>query len=1028
MNRKLASSILFTVASSIVLTFGYTPPVMVAEAGQALSGADNNADGDNAVVVGDEDNHAVGDYSFIGGGSGNYAKGNYSFISGGSRNYAVGEGSFIGGGSVNYAGGKGSFIGGGSHNYAEGENSFICGGESNRNEGESSFVGAGMWNKAEEDYSFVGGGEDNTASGLSSFVGAGKSNKASGTTSFVGAGASNKAEEFNSVIVGGALNKAEGEFSIIVGGQNNHAGGENSIVIGGQENYAEGNYSFIGGGQENHADGENSIVVSGSGNRVMGEYASVIGGRHNEGSGEFSFIGIGKLNTLTAGSEGGIISGGIANYLDGANSSISGSQNFLKGKDMAVTGSGNQVGGDDTLRAKLAEGAAKTNDELEMEPNDQNVSTWRDELKKAAQNAAAVENAFVYGNKNMVNGSNVGILGSGNTVTGSDAVALGQENTVKHDNVYVLGSNVTSGAADVVILGTGSSDNGRTQTVSVGARGAERQIINVKAGKETTDAANVGQLTTVIKDNTGNVKFEITDLNEGQAGKGHNYSIRADADLSGLAKNTDGLKFGGDDAEFAEERIITRQLNQRLDIVGGATGALSNGNIAVINEDGKLTVKLAKDLKDLNSVEVGPEGSRTVVNKNNITVDGTGGSQTVINGDSVTSGSFTAGDTMVDDKGLTIKGGPSVTKDGIDTAGKKITNVAAGEADTDAVNYGQLKEQLDKADSRHTTVKVEEGSIITVKDLNDNPGKGHDYEISIDDSNLAKKDDGLRFKGDDDTVIDKRLSDGKPLEIKGGARKEDLTENNIGVVSGDGGKSLNVQLSKHLKGLESITVGKDGSDNVVKITTGNITVGGDTTIGKSGLTIKDGPSVTKDGIDAGNMKITNVAPGEDDTDAVNVSQLRGLGDAVANVDNRLNKVGAGAAALAALHPVDFDARDKLDMAAGWGHYKGQNSMALGAFYRPDERTLFSMGGTFGNGENMINAGFTFKLDKLPSSDGSMRPIVSKVQLVNEVRQLKQDNLELKKSNDSVRKENADLRSEVNELKKTVEMIKQMMKK
>ena len=488
------------------------------------------------------------------------------------------------------------------------------------------------------------------------------------------------------------------------------------------------------------------------------------------------------------------------------------------------------------------------------------------------------------------------------------------------------------------------------------------------------------------------MKFEITDLNEGQAGKGHNYSIKGNVELPEDVTGLNSVSVGK----------------------GAEKTELTGGKVELNDGDGNNTTTIGTD---------------------SITVAGADGKQTTITKDNVTSGSFTAGDTMVDDKGLTIKGGPSVTKDGIDTAGKKITNVAAGEADTDAVNYGQLKDlnetlvnKIDKVDSRHTTVKAEDGSIITVKDLNDDPGKGHDYEIGIDDSNLAKKDDGLSFKGDDDTVIDKRLSDDKPLEIKGGAKKEDLTENNIGVVSGDEGKSLNVQLSKHLKDLESITVGKDGSDNVVKITTENITVGGDTTIGKSGLTIKDGPSVTKDGIDAGSMKITNVAPGEDDTDAVNVSQLRGLGDAVANVDNRLNKVGAGAAALAALHPVDFDARDKLDMAAGWGHYKGQNSMALGAFYRPDERTLFSMGGTFGNGENMINAGFTFKLDKLPSSDGSMRPIVSKVQLVNEVRQLKRDNLELKKSNDSVRKENADLRSEVNELKKTVEMIKQMMKK
>lgn len=152
--------------------------------------------------------------------------------------------------------------------------------------------------------------------------------------------------------------------------------------------------------------------------------------------------------------------------------------------------------------------------------------------------------------------------------------------------------------------------------------------------------------------------------------------------------------------------------------------------------------------------------------------------------------------------------------------------------------------------------------------------------------------------------------------------------------------------------------------------------------------------------------------------------------------------GSSYAALAALHPVDFDAQDKFDVAAGWGHYRGSNSMALGAFYRPDERTMFSL---FGNGENMMNAGITFKL-----SHEGMHPIVSKVQLVKEVQQLKRDNSELKKSNESVLrdnadlkksneavlkksnaailKDNADLRSEMNELKKAMEAIKQMMRK
>ena len=168
----------------------------------------------------------------------------------------------------------------------------------------------------------------------------------------------------------------------------------------------------------------------------------------------------------------------------------------------------------------------------------------------------------------------------------------------------------------------------------------------------------------------------------------------------------------------------------------------------------------------------------------------------------------------------------------------------------------------------------------------------------------------------------------------------------------------------------------------------NITVdsvkAGDTTISDKGLEIKDGPSVTKDGINAANKNITNVADGKvekDSKDAINGSQLHqakadinnridGVENQVINNTNRINKlgsrvnkVGAGAAALAALHPMDFDPDDKLTFSAGYGNYAGENAAAIGAYYRPDEKVMFSVAGTVGNGENMVNAGVSFALDR-----------------------------------------------------------------
>lgn len=169
-----------------------------------------------------------------------------------------------------------------------------------------------------------------------------------------------------------------------------------------------------------------------------------------------------------------------------------------------------------------------------------------------------------------------------------------------------------------------------------------------------------------------------------------------------------------------------------------------------------------------------------------------------------------------------------------------------------------------------------------------------------------------------------------------------------------------------------LVVDKDGKLVAPEAELGKVTAG-DTTISDKGLEIKDGPSVTKDGINAGNKKVTNVAAGElseTSKDVVNGSQLYKTNQEVANNTNRINqlgsrvnKVGAGAAALAALHPMDFDPDDKLTFSAGYGNYGGENAAAIGAYYRPDEKVMFSVGGTVGNGENMVNAGVSFSLDR-----------------------------------------------------------------
>ena len=242
---------------------------------------------------------------------------------------------------------------------------------------------------------------------------------------------------------------------------------------------------------------------------------------------------------------------------------------------------------------------------------------------------------------------------------------------------------------------------------------------------------------------------------------------------------------------------------------------------------------------------------------------------------------------------------------------------------------------------------------------------------------VATLNDGMKYGGDTGNVIKKKLNE--QVNVIGGITDESklTTEDNLGVVS-DGNNNLKVRMAKDLKGLNSVT-------------TNTLTVG-DVKIDNSG-------------INAGNKKITNVAAGDvsaNSTDAVNGGQLwktnqtiNNIGGAVNELGDRMDRVGAGAAALAALHPLDFDPDDKWDVAAGYGNYKDAHAVAVGAFYRPNEDTMFSVGGSFGGGENMVNAGVSVKLGQ------GNHVSTSKVAMAKEIVDLRDENKDLKKRLDTM---------------------------
>ena len=250
---------------------------------------------------------------------------------------------------------------------------------------------------------------------------------------------------------------------------------------------------------------------------------------------------------------------------------------------------------------------------------------------------------------------------------------------------------------------------------------------------------------------------------------------------------------------------------------------------------------------------------------------------------------------------------------------RQITGVAAGTEDTDVVNVAQLK--------------------AAVKDVNTEAAKH------------------TTVAAGQNITVDEETND-------------------------NGGKAYTVKLNDTLTGLKSVETEK-------------ITVGGKVTIDKDGLKTGD-VTIKEDGIHAGDKVITGVADGVKATDAVNMRQLGALENQVKTnttnisllngrvdmLDNRVNRVGAGAAALAGLHPLDYDPENKWDFAAGYGNYNGANAVAVGAFYRPDENKIISIGGSFGGGENMVSAGISVKLGQGTGISAS------KAAMANEIRELK----------------------------------------
>ena len=380
---------------------------------------------------------------------------------------------------------------------------------------------------------------------------------------------------------------------------------------------------------------------------------------------------------------------------------------------------------------------------------------------------------------------------------------------------------------------------------------------------------------------------------------------------------------------------------------------------------------------------------------------------------------------------------------------RQITNVAAGTQDTDAVNVAQLKKAVaGAADGNDTLVGGSNGLSLSGKTLSMSvkDTAGNEVKGSVDLSSVADGNDTLVRDNNALTLNGKELS----MKIKDTAGNEVKGSVDLSAIAGqiDTNTTYTMSGTQNADNTTTITLkGSDGKENKVTVATKdtrntvkageNVTLdtaantfgGTEYTVnvkadGKvengstkivSGNTVyhethvkNDSNYVKKENSAGDNLTILDKQVGKNTTNITNLGNtINNLNGKLGTLDNRISKVGAGAAALAALHPLDFDPHDKWDIAAGFGNYRNASAAAVGLFYRPNERTMMSLGWTMGDDRNMLNAGISVKLGR-----GDVYTRYSKVEMANQIK-------DLKEKNDKMQAENKEMRSELDELKAQV---------
>ena len=387
-----------------------------------------------------------------------------------------------------------------------------------------------------------------------------------------------------------------------------------------------------------------------------------------------------------------------------------------------------------------------------------------------------------------------------------------------------------------------------------------------------------------------------------------------------LKQTSDGYMITDEVKDTENSSTINQKADQIYQGVTDGTNTTTTTQDATNITNEAKTGTITNDAKDI--ANIASEDMTNDIGRNLTTTVG-GEMKTTVTGDVTEDYKANLSTTVGGDMSTTVTGNQSNTVEGT------MTETVTGKA-TENYNGGL-----------ETTIAGEEKHTVNGSQVND---------ISGDQTNTIGGDMSTTVTGD------------SSLTARNIANEADTSiTDKVGtttVTTTDGLTTLTNTAEDHKTQMDFAEVRKDLS------VSGNATVGGSMTA--SSYKVGDKTYIDSNGINANNQKVTNVAPGElsaTSTDAVNGAQLFDTNQKMRNFNSRLNRVGAGAAALAALHPLDFDPDSKWDFAVGYGNYRDANAAAVGLYYRPNEDTMFSVGGSFGGGENMVNAGVSLKLGR-----------------------------------------------------------------